>query len=473
MRRIALALVALGVFVAAPTPRSTAEVTVGQVLSAQARDGVVVREMPRPLAKIVTRLPYSAKVKVEETNAVYARVTAASGTAGWVKASELVPPSALTGAGVAESPTATQADVLAAGRQFDQRTEKFYRAVDGKTDAAYPLVDAIEHTRPSDEELLAFIRDGALGGTDTMAEAGARFAKVTLVGAVDAPEAITTLSEPAIMEPTPVSEEDFVRRLGMGFSPEQEYWLGRTVAATAIAEHGIDKDERHQALVRKVGATLATICGRVRATHGGWHFAVLDDPTPNAISGPGGFVLITRGALELARNEDEVAGILAHEMAHVSKKHGEAMVRKSREFQEEMEKLKRVVAAPRHGADDCKICWEIARTLGSTSKTLVKTLDKEGYGKDFEYEADWEGSLYLCEAGYRASAIAEYLELLPSRENARWTTHPSSEDRIDALRPIVFKHSCPIDADAGAQIRLPRWRLIASPSPADAGTPAR
>ena len=171
-------------------------------------------------------------------------------------------------------------------------------------------------------------------------------------------------------------------------------------------------------------------------------------------------MLISRGALELARNEDEVAGILAHEMAHVSRKHGEAMIRKSREFQDELEKLKRVVAAPQHGSDGCKICWEVARTLGTTSANLVKTLDKEGYGKDFEYEADWEGSLYLCEVGYRASAIAEYLELLPSREGARWTTHPSSDERIDALRPLVLKHSCPFDVDEGAQARLPRWKAM-------------
>ena len=113
-----------------------------------------------------------------------------------------------------------------------------------------------------------------------------------------------------------------------------------------------------------------------------------------------------------------------------------------------------------HGSDGCKICWEVARTFGTTSKTIVRTLDKEGYGKDFEYEADWEGSLYLCEVGYRASAIAEYLELLPSREKARWTTHPSSDDRIDKLRPIVFKHSCPFDVDEGAQARLPRWKSM-------------
>ncbi len=462
MRRIVPSLLACCVLVVAPSPRSDAEIAVGQFLSAQARDGVAVREKPSPLAKVSTRIAYATRVKVEQLEGARARITAEGGVAGWVKISELVPPSVLTGAGAAASPTSTQADVLAAGRQFDAKTETFYRSIDKSYDAAYPLVDQIEHTSLADQELIEFIRNGLLGGTSTMADIGSHFAKVKLVGAVDAPDAITTVGEAPIMEPTPVTEEDFVKRLGMGFSPEQEYWLGRAVAAAAIAEHGLDKNEKHQQLVRRIGATLATLSSRVRATHGGWHFAVLDDPTPNAISGPGGFVLITRGALELARNEDEVAGVIAHEMAHVSKKHGEAMVRQTREWKDEMEKLKVVVAQPRHGKDACGICWEVARTLGTTSTTLVKTLDKEGYGRDFEYEADWEGSLYLCEVGYRASAIAEYLELLPSREKASWTTHPSSDDRVDQLRPIVFKHSCPFDVDEGAQARLPRWKALAA-----------
>jgi hypothetical protein len=473
MRRLTLALAATVCLLGARSVRTRAEVTAGLTLSCQARDGVVVREAARPLAKVVTRLPYATRVRVEEVVAAWARITATEGATGWVRSSELVPPSALTGAGNEPTHTSTPADVLAAGRQFDAKTEKFYRAIDKGYDGAYPAVDAIEHTKPGDAELYEFIRSGALGGTATMSEVGAHFAKVTLVGAVDTPEAITIPEEPPVVGPPAITEEEFVRRLGLGFSPEQEYWLGRAVAAAAIAEHGLDKNEKNQALVRKVGATLVALCSRVRSTHGGWHFAVLDDPAPNAISGPGGFVLITRGALELARNEDEVAGVLAHEMAHVSKKHGEAMVRKSREFQEELVKLQQVVAQPQKGTDACKICWEVARTLGTTSKTLAKTLDKEGYGKDFELEADWDGSLYLCEAGYRASAIAEYLELLPDREHATWTTHPSPDGRIDSLRPIIAKHGCPFDADTGAQIRLPRWRALAGNAVPTPVAPAR
>jgi len=59
-----------------------------------------------------------------------------------------------------------------------------------------------------------------------------------------------------------------------------------------------------------VGASIVLFSDQLRGTYGGWHFAVLKDAEPNGISGPGGFVFVTRGALDLARNEDEVAAIL-------------------------------------------------------------------------------------------------------------------------------------------------------------------
>ena len=205
----------------------------------------------------------------------------------------------------------------------------------------------------------------------------------------------------------------------------------------------------------------------MRPTHGGYHFAVLDDPNPNGISGPGGFVFVTRGALALARNEDEVAAILAHEIAHVARKHGEKVIKKTREWQDEVSKMKALadadLAAAARKAKECNLCAEFARLLGGSAKTFVKTLDKEGYGKDFEFEADWEGSIYLCEVGYRSSALAEYLAIMPNREAATWTTHPSPIDRIDSLRPLIVRHCFPEDeTKAGIDARNARFGAVSA-----------
>ena len=107
---------------------------------------------------------------------------------------------------------------------------------------------------------------------------------------------------------------------------------GRAVAANVIARYGLDPDQARQDYVRKIGASIVALSDHLHGNYGGYHFAVLADPKPNGVSGPGGFVFITRGALDLCRSEDEVAGILAHELAHVAAKHGEAIIRKSREL---------------------------------------------------------------------------------------------------------------------------------------------
>ncbi len=91
--------------------------------------------------------------------------------------------------------------------------------------------------------------------------------------------------------------------------------------------YGLDPDEGMQQYVRAVGAALVELSDRVPATYGGWHFAVLDTDIANGICGPGGFVLVTRGAVKRCRDEEELAGILAHEIAHVSLRHGEAILR--------------------------------------------------------------------------------------------------------------------------------------------------
>ena len=472
-RRLAFVLAAALLASSAGPDVRGGEITVGTVREAQNREGVQLREQPIPLGRRLARVPYGTKLKVLEVRDLWVRVTTLDtpASAGWARGNELVAPGVLAG-GAAAAPSLSSSDVSAAsrqfndptaGKQFDRKTEFTFRTMDARLNDAYAAVDRIEREKPSDEEVEAFVREGRLGGTgDAATPNGAgSYAKLKVLGATGQTDGVIVFEDEFTPLPPAVEDGDFVRRLGVGFSLEQEYWVGRAVAAAAIAEHGLDTDAQRQAMVKRIGAAIVTLSDRLRQTHGGWHFAVLNSDVPNGISGPGGFVLVTKGALALARNEDEVAGILAHEMAHVAYKHGEQMIRKSREFQEQLRRLEeRIVRGPQRG-EDCNICGEVARTLGESAKALVKNLDGEGYARELELAADWAGSLFLCEVGYRASAIAEYLEMLPSREGARWTTHPSSEDRIEALRPLVFKHGCPFESDEGAQARLPRFRAIA------------
>lgn len=461
MRRTAVLGLAVLAFALAAGP-AFPDVKEGDARSTQSKEGTPLREKPAALAKRVATLAYGTRVKVTEVSGFWAAVAVEGGTQkGWVRSVELVEPGSLTGPGAygARSADAVAGtDVTAAGRQFDQKTERTWRAMKEDLEPFYGKVDEIERTKPSEDEVTAFIRKGLLGsGSD---EPAPKFASLRLLSASGDSGIATAVAGPTAPMPIPTNDAQFVERLSMNFSPEQEYYLGRAVAASAIAEYGLDPDPAAQALVRTIGAAIIRLADRIRSTYGGWHFAVLGGKSANGVSGPGGFVLLTRGAMDLCRNEDELAGILAHEIAHVALKHGEALVRRTRDFETAMTALVEKVRRPVQGPDGCNICPDVAKLLGAASESLEKALNVNGYGRDYELEADWEGSLYLCEVGYRASALAEYLEVVPTREGARWTTHPSSVERIDGLRPIVNRNACDFECDGGAQARLVRYGAV-------------
>ena len=143
-----------------------ADLQVGDVRSTQSRNGVALREAPKGLAKATRLLPYGTRVSVLAVEGTYARVRTIEGVEGWVRSSDLVEPSALTGGG-ANGPrgatTFSSSEVSAAGRQFDEETEGSYRRTSANLDAAYRLVDALEGKTPPFEEIEAFVRDGRLG----------------------------------------------------------------------------------------------------------------------------------------------------------------------------------------------------------------------------------------------------------------------------------------------------------------------
>src|SRR5262245_47860473 len=143
-----------------------ADVRVGDVREAQARDGVSLREGPGALTKLVKLLPYRTRVTVQEVKGTYARVLVVDGATGWVRSNDLVQPGTLTGPGGRGGGTvAGSADISAAGRQFDEATEQRYRGERLDLEAAYRALDAIEKATPApgDPAIQAFIAEGRLG----------------------------------------------------------------------------------------------------------------------------------------------------------------------------------------------------------------------------------------------------------------------------------------------------------------------
>lgn len=250
---------------------------------------------------------------------------------------------------------------------------------------------------------------------------------------------------------------DTTTQLNHALSPEQEYYLGRAVAASAVARYGLDADERRQDYVRKVGAAIVAISERLNETYGGYHFGVLNTDVENGLSGPGGFVLVTRGAMNRCRSEDELAGILCHELAHIRLKHGEGVMRSRSPWQQGIGNLFRVVGAAA-GASDQSVRPDMDKFFGSIVSDFVQNMVENGYGKEFEFQADREGTLLLYDVGYDASAIQTYLQAADGRVAKSWETHPPPEERIAALETFVKEFGHGFDGGVGKEARAARWK---------------
>ncbi|MCX8107663.1 MAG: M48 family metalloprotease, partial [Verrucomicrobiae bacterium] len=104
-------------------------------------------------------------------------------------------------------------------------------------------------------------------------------------------------------------------------TPEQEYYIGRAVAATILKTYRPYEDETANRYLTVLGQALALASDRPE-TFCGYHFLILDTDEINAFAMPGGLIFVSRGLLRCCKHEDAVAAVLAHEIGHVECQHG-------------------------------------------------------------------------------------------------------------------------------------------------------
>ena len=205
-------------------------------------------------------------------------------------------------------------------------------------------------------------------------------------------------------------------------TPEAERTLGEGVALGALERIGpAAPDEALQRYVNLVGQAVARNSPRPGAE---WTFAVLQDDAPNAFAGPGGYVFITTGALALMEDEAELAGVLAHEVAHVTEEHLLQTYRRANLFGGLQQAMQATRGAEQH-----------AKLVQFGNDTLFE----RGLDQRFEHDADAVGTEIAWASGYDPMGLANFLEKL-SRVQSRdgWlSTHPSTADRIGRLRQLV------------------------------------
>jgi predicted Zn-dependent protease len=216
----------------------------------------------------------------------------------------------------------------------------------------------------------------------------------------------------------------------------EEYYVGRAVAATVLGQYRLYRDDRLNLYLNRVGQALALASDRP-LTYGGYHFAVLDTDEVNALACPGGTILITRGMLDRARNEEELAAILAHEIAHVNHKDGVNAIQRSRWVQ----------AATALGADAARQLGqgqldELASLFEGSVGDVVKTLLVNGYSRADELAADQSAMIFMVRLDYDPNGLTDYLARLAQEQGAGarggfFATHPGMGERLVEARATI------------------------------------
>ena len=209
---------------------------------------------------------------------------------------------------------------------------------------------------------------------------------------------------------------------------EQEYFLGRTVAALILREFPLYRGNPNLTkYLNQVGQALAARSTRPEI-FGGYHFAILDTDQINALSAPGGFIFVSRGFLELMPSEEALAGVLSHELAHVILRHGVNAISQGKLSEAALILGREAVSS--YGPSELN---QVTELFGDSVNQVFDTLMKSGYSRSQEYEADAFAAKLMAKAGYDSKGLVAMLDGIAkadAKSRGGWLdTHPSPGDR--------------------------------------------
>ena len=204
---------------------------------------------------------------------------------------------------------------------------------------------------------------------------------------------------------------------------EEEYYIGRAVAANILSQYPLWKNSDATRYLNLVGRALVLKSERPEV-FGGYHFSLLDSPEANAFSAPGGIIFLTRGIVDLAGNEDELAAILAHEIQHVVTKDPLKAIKSQR-----MKALGTFAAGEAVGSGS-----QVMQVFQDSVMDISGTLLQKGYSRGQEKSADLDALELMAATGYEPAALLAMLEKVKGLEKKKakaFSAHPSAARRIE------------------------------------------
>jgi predicted Zn-dependent protease len=286
--------------------------------------------------------------------------------------------------------------------------------------------------------LSALVLLSSCGTVAGIASAGAQIAGAT--GVIDQGTA-DTISKSA---DAAGKSGDAILKAAEEITPEQEYYIGRAVGATILTSYRIWNGSP------TLTAYLNRICNTIIINspkpdiYNGYHVAILDSSEINAFATSGGHIFITRGLLGCAESEDALAGVIAHEIAHIQLQHSIKAIKTSRITQALLVTDSSAAAAA--GTQNTSLA-ELTDIFDESVNEIVTTMVNNGYSQTQEFDADTNALSLMAGAGYEPSSLISMLQVLEKNQTGQTggfnKTHPTPTRRIGNAQLTVGKYHVP------------------------------
>lgn len=206
-------------------------------------------------------------------------------------------------------------------------------------------------------------------------------------------------------------------QIGQQYAPEVEKQLGGQISSAQLQNY-----------INSIGQKIARVSHQPQIDYA---FRAVEDESVNALALPGGYIFITRGMLDTLETEDQLAGVLAHEITHVTAEHSAQMINQ----QMSMSFLLSLISTEKTP----QVAVQVAQVAAQL--TSLK------YSRDYERQADDVGMDYLVKAGYSPYAMIDVMKKLQESSGQRplefFSTHPNPENRLELLQEQIYQNNYP------------------------------
>ncbi|MBF0171332.1 MAG: M48 family metalloprotease [Nitrospinae bacterium] len=228
-----------------------------------------------------------------------------------------------------------------------------------------------------------------------------------------------------------------IRKGTQDLTPSEEHFIGRSVAATILARYKRLNDPKRTDYVNRVGLYLTRFSDRPE-TFGGYHFLLLDAPNEvNAFAAPGGFIFVTSGLLAKVKSEEELAAVLAHEIAHVTLRHGLEAIKSSN-----LTSAFTIIGTEAVKEYSGSQLASLTEAFSGSIDDIVNKMVMSGYSQSQEFDADAEAMAIAFRAGYDPAGLTGFLTSL--RDAAKgapdtgfFKTHPPAGERLTKATSVA------------------------------------